>query len=114
MGYPMNPGMVQQGAGQAMLVPVQGKSGAQMYPVAAGTTVALIDFSSCCFWLKTTDQNGFQQQMREFEFKEITQNTSGDVVSRKEFEELKKMIASLGGKVNGEPNCSDTAVQDVR
>ena len=98
-----------------MLVPVQGEGGAQMYPVAAGTTVALIDFDACVFWLKTTAPNGLPQQMRKFEFKEIVQAVQGNenVVTRAEFDELKKMIAAIGGKAN-ESNDNASAVSDVR
>lgn len=102
MAYPNMFTPSQQTQNQIMLVPVQGEGGAQMYPVAAGTTVALIDFDACIFWLKTTAPNGLPQQMRKFEFKEIVQATQGNenVVTRAEFDELKKMIAALGGKTN--------------
>jgi len=85
---------------QTMLVSVNGEGGAQMYPVAAGMTVALIDFNAGMFWLKTTDPNGFPLKMREFKFEEITKPapTDTNAVTRAEFDELKKMIAALGGK----------------
>lgn len=87
---------------QIMLVPVQGEGGAQMYPVAAGTTVALIDFDACTFWLKTTAPNGLPQQMRKFEFKEIVQAVPGNenAVTREEFaslqEKMQKILDALG------------------
>ena len=53
MAYPNNMfNPMQQTQNQIMLVPVNGEGGAQMYPVAAGSTVALIDFDACIFWLK--------------------------------------------------------------
>ena len=93
---------ITQQQNQIMLVPVQGEGGAQMYPVAAGTTVALIDFDACTFWLKTTAPNGLPQQMRKFEFKEIVQATPTDTnaVSREEFtslqEKMDKILEALG------------------
>lgn len=100
--YNMFAPSMQQAQNQIMLVPVQGDGGAQMYPVAAGTTVALIDFDSGTFWLKTTAQNGLPQQMRKFEFKEIVQAPPADTsaVSREEFaslqEKMDKILEALG------------------
>ena len=103
MAYPnsmFNP--MQQTQNQIMLVPVNGEGGAQMYPVAAGSTVALIDFDACIFWLKTTAPNGLPQQMRKFEFKEIVQAVpaDGNTVTREEFsslqDKLNKVLEALG------------------
>ena len=104
MAYPNNffPQIANQpqAQNQTMLVSVNGEAGAQMYPVASGTTVALIDFSACNFWLKTTDQNGFQQQMRKFKFEEISPPGAEHAVTREEFaklqEQLNKVLAALG------------------
>ena len=53
MAYPNNffPQIANQpqAQNQTMLVSVNGEAGAQMYPVASGTTVALIDFTACIF-----------------------------------------------------------------
>ena len=103
MAYPNNMFTpMQQTQNQIMLVPVNGEGGAQMYPVAAGSTVALIDFDACIFWLKTTAPNGLPQQMRKFEFKEIVQATQadGNTVTREEFsslqDKLNKVLEALG------------------
>jgi len=103
MAYPNNMFTpMQQTQNQIMLVPVNGEGGAQMYPVAAGSTVALIDFDACIFWLKTTAPNGLPQQMRKFEFKEIVQaaQTDGNMVTREEFsslqDKLNKVLEALG------------------
>jgi len=103
MAYPNNMfNPMQQTQNQIMLVPVNGEGGAQMYPVAAGTTVALIDFDACIFWLKTTAPNGLPQQMRKFEFKEIVQAAlaDGNTVTREEFsslqDKLNKVLEALG------------------
>lgn len=96
---------ITQQQNQIMLVPVQGESGAQMYPVAAGTTVALIDFgggNGGTFWLKTTAQNGLPEQMREFKFEEVVQAppTDTSAVSREEFaslqEKMDRILEALG------------------
>ena len=89
---------------QIIVVTVQGENGAQMYPVAAGNTVMLVDFDSRTFWLKTTAMNGLPQPMRKFQFEEITPQpqTDTNAVSRAEFDELKKMIATLAGGVHSE------------
>ena len=93
---------MQQAQNQIPLIPVQGEGGAQMYPVAAGSTVALIDFDAGTFWLKTTAQNGVPQQMRRFEFKEIVQPSpaSDNAVTREEFaslqEKMQQILDALG------------------
>ena len=103
MAYPNNMfNPMQQTQNQIMLGPVNGEGGAQMYPVAAGSTVALIDFDACIFWLKTTAPNGLPQQMRKFEFKEIVQAApaDGSTVTREEFsslqDKLNKVLEALG------------------
>ena len=100
---PANPGI--------MLVPVQGEAGAQMYPVAAGNTVFLADFDAKLAWLKTTAPNGLPQQMRKFKLEEITppaQNAVAGGVTREEFDELKKMIASLVGGIKQNVSAATT------
>ena len=96
-----------------MTVPVQGEAGANMYPVAAGNTVLLIDFNAGKFWLKS-NENGIPSQLRTFTFKEEIQKiqNGGSSVTRDEFntltqsvtalsENLNKLITELGGKVDG-------------
>lgn len=87
----------QNNTGSFITVPVSGEAGAATYPVAAGNTVLLIDFESKAFWLKTTDINGVPQQMRRFNFEEYIPQpaVSDQLVSRKEFEELRKSIKEL-------------------
>lgn len=76
---------------------VNGVEGAEAYPVAAGSTVLLIDFNSKKFWLKSTDASGFPQPLRSFDFVEKIQNgvEKADYVTRKEFEELKQLLEDL-------------------
>lgn len=81
---------------QIMLVPIQGESWAQMYPVAAGTTVALIDFDGGFLWLKNAAQT------RKFKLEEIVQAVPGNenAVTREEFaslqEKMQKILDALG------------------
>lgn len=75
------------------VVTVQGEAGARIYPVAAGNTVFLIDFDAHKFWLKSTDLNGMPSRFATFNFtEEIVQPNQGDVVTRNEFNDLKKSI----------------------
>lgn len=76
-----------------MVVTVQGEAGARIYPVAAGNTVFLVDFDAHKFWLKSTDLNGMPSRFATFNFtEEIVQPNQGDVVTRNEFNDLKKTI----------------------
>lgn len=76
-----------------MVVTVQGEAGARIYPVAAGNTVFLIDFDAHKFWLKSTDINGMPSRFATFNFtEEVVQQNQGDVVTRNEFNDLKKSI----------------------
>ena len=75
------------------VVTVQGEAGARIYPVAAGNTVFLVDFDAHKFWLKSTDLNGMPSRFATFNFtEEIVQQNQGDVVTRNEFNDLKKSI----------------------
>ena len=69
------------------------------YPVAAGNTVLLINFSTQKFYLKSTNVNGVPMPIQTANWN-WEQNVQGnqqsqisDGVSRREFEELKAMLA---------------------
>jgi len=115
-GY--QPQQYQQNNNNVIVVTVQGESGASMYPVAAGSTVLLIDFNIKKFWIKTTDINGMPAKFAAFEFKEeikappqVTEN----FVSRNEFDEWKKstdaqlqqIIGNLNVLVGGKEHVSN-------
>ena len=95
-----------QNTGSFMTIPVQGEAGANLYPVASGNTVMLIDFDLNKFWIKS-NVNGVPQRLRAFHFKEEVneqpqqQAQNIDFVSREEFNRLaqnvEKLIAELGG-----------------
>lgn len=124
------PQQYQQPSNNVIVVTVQGEQGASMYPVAAGSTVLLIDFNLKRFWLKATDINGLPARFAAFDFTEVVkpamQGDTGDFVSRSEFDELKKSIDNLVALVGGNGNAStanakpatvqpvQTAVRDIR
>lgn len=93
-------------SGSVLTVLVSGEDEVKNYPVAAGTTVMLLDFNGSKFWLKTTDTNGLPQPVRTFEFSESTPKAEiqNVTVSREEFDELSKkmdrLLAELGGSSN--------------
>lgn len=83
----------QQNNNSVTVVTVQGESGARIYPVAAGNTVFLVDFDAHKFWLKSTDLNGMPSRFAAFNFtEEVTPQVQGDIVTRNEFNDLKKSI----------------------
>jgi hypothetical protein len=69
------------------------------YPVAPGTTVALInanDPQDGKMFIKSTEPNGMPNPMRIFAITEITpQKQSGDSVSRQEFDALTKQLQGM-------------------
>jgi hypothetical protein len=69
------------------------------YPVAPGTTVALInanDPQDGKMFIKSTEPNGMPNPMRIFAITEITpQKQSGDSVSRQEFDALTKQLRNM-------------------
>lgn len=83
----------QQPNNNVIVVPVQGESGASMYPVAAGNTVLLMDFNTKRFWIKATDINGLPSKFAAFDFTEVIRplpQNENNFISRNEFDEWKK------------------------
>lgn len=75
------------------LIWVQGIEAAKAYPVAPGNTVQLWDSETAAVYLKSADQNGIPT-MRAFDLVErVTERPQTEYVTRKEFEELKKLLA---------------------
>ena len=88
-----------------LVVPVQGEAGANIYPVAAGNTVFLIDFAAKTFWIKATDANGIPSRFEAYEFKnkiipQVQQAQGNNFVSQTEFAELKNQIQQLTANLN--------------
>lgn len=102
-GQGANYSMQQTQSGSVMTVFVSSDSSAATYPVAAGSTVALVDLDHGNMWFKSTDMNGMPCPIRTFKIEEVTpqpQNT--DTVTRQEFDELssqlQQILAALKGK----------------
>ena len=77
-----------QNATQSNINWVQGESGAKSYPVAPNNTVQLMDSEQARFYWKTADQNGMPQQLRIFEYKEITPNSPINEKSEKAYKDI--------------------------
>lgn len=58
---------------------VQGEAGAKAYPVAAGTSMLLMDSETENFYIKSTDASGMPQPLRKFEYKEILENPKQEI-----------------------------------
>lgn len=107
----------QQSNNNVIVVPVQGESGASMYPVAAGNTVLLMDFNTKRFWIKATDINGLPSKFAAFDFTEVIRplpQNENNFISRNEFDEWKKntdaqlktILDSVKSLVGGKDNVS--------
>ena len=107
----------QQPNNNVIVVPVQGESGASMYPVAAGNTVLLMDFNTKRFWIKATDINGLPSKFAAFDFREVVRplpQNENNFISRTEFDEwkqgtdaqLKKILESVNSLIGGKDNVS--------
>lgn len=80
---------------------VQGEAAAKSFPVGSGQSVLLMDSEDSTFYIKSTDQSGMPQPLRVFDYKErtgqhqesaIARETSGDFVTRSEFEAFQNDI----------------------
>lgn len=111
------PTMPLEQKGITTITTASSREAAENYPVAAGQTACIMNFrtpTNGFFWLKSTDIYGRPIPMLEFEFiqkndavmgpapeqnnSEINQN---DFVPRKDFEEMKAMIADLYKDLKG-------------
>lgn len=110
----------QQSNNNVIVVPVQGEQGANVYPVAAGNTVLLIDFNLKKFWIKATDINGLPSKFSAFDFVEVKPaipNDTRNFVSRDEFEkfgkqtadQLTKILSTLNALAGGNDNVPTNA-----
>lgn len=92
----------------SMITFINDESVAMNYPVAPGTTVALInanDPANGKMFIKSTEPNGMPNPMRVFAITEITpQKQAGDVVSRQEFDALTREIQGLQQMIAGLKN----------
>ena len=78
------------------LIQVTGLEGAKAYPMPSNAETALFDGNRDVFYIKRTDAGGYPT-IQAFEFKplqEAAPSAPPEYVTRKEFEELKEMIAN--------------------
>lgn len=88
---------------------VQGEAGAKAYPVAAGSSMLLMDSETENFYIKSTDSSGMPQPLRKFKYKEILDNqptelpTVAQAVDSSQFvtrEEFERRISELNRKAS--------------
>ncbi len=79
---------------------VQGKAGANAYPVSAGETVQLMDTEESVFYIKSADYSGMPLPLRTFDYSERVQTIEDkdSYATRAEFNELKKQSDELKKK----------------
>lgn len=108
MNYGMYP--VQQ-KGITTVAVLSGDDAVQSYPVAAGNTAVLMDFTNMKFWLKTTDIYGRPLPPEAYQFAPI-QNTQppqpsptnqNDYVKKEDFNVVVQMVSELYKELKGEP-----------
>ena len=94
---------VPQASQQSPILWVQGEEAAKAYMVAPGATVLLMDSEGQSFYLKSTDPQGMPLPLRIFDYVERTaqkpleqsQISTGEFVTRREFEALAARVSEL-------------------
>jgi len=84
----------------AGIIWVQGEAGAKAYPVAAGTSMLLMDSEAEQFYIKSTDISGMPMPLRVFSYKEMVAPTEvpakeTDMSKYITREELETRLASI-------------------
>lgn len=111
------PTMPVEQKGITTITTASSREAAENYPVAAGQTACIMNFrtpTSGFFWLKTTDIYGRGLPLLEFEFvqkvdgaqtpapgQQMPETNQNDFVPRKDFEEMRTMIADLYKELKG-------------
>ena len=91
-----NPFMYQQPQQQQSgIIWVQGVAGAQAYPIAAGSSLLLMDSEDSVFYIKTTDASGMPAPLRVFDYKERTSQPESNYVTK---EYLDQRLAEMEAK----------------
>lgn len=91
---------VVQTAPDILAVPFSGmREDADRYPVAANTTVVLMNFSTYKFWVKSAGSNGLIQTFDEYDFKKVVYKDP-NVVSREEFDSLSSSMSRIESMLN--------------
>ena len=99
---PVNPYMVQQPQqNNDTNLFVDGEKEANLYPVAPGKSVFIMDKNSSVFYIKSVDQSGMPMPLRIFDYVERKSETkpeetaANNYVSKDEFESFKNEIRTL-------------------
>lgn len=109
----------QQNANGMVASWVQGINGAKAYPLAPNSRAFLFDSEKDSFYVKTTDQSGMPQPIREFEYTEVVQEQpteqtidTSNFVTKEELEEaLGKIKAERRNNNNGKSSIRGTTEQ---
>lgn len=86
------------------IVPVDGESNMNTYPVAPGNTVFLIDFNSNKLWIKSKDNNGVPLPTQKFKLTQeplgqnSAPNNQNNYVSMDKFNQLIGVVDNLNDK----------------
>lgn len=89
-----------------------GKDAAINYPVQINYTAMLLDEDNKQFYLKTRDQNGILQPLREFKYEEITppnrdNSSNNEYVTKEDFNKLLSEVKKLQKRSNYKKNYSN-------
>ncbi len=102
------------------LIRVTGIEGAKAYQMPPNSITALFDSNEDIFYVKSTDGAGFPT-IKSYQFVEVTketkaEQTTGDFVSRQEFEQFKMEVMNNGkqsiSKRNGSNSKQDKPAND--
>lgn len=78
---------------------VQGRAGANAFPVNAGETAQLMDTEDSVFYIKSADYSGMPLPLRVFDYSERVQvEEKESYVPRSEFDELKRQYDDMKKK----------------
>lgn len=95
LNRPMSNQPQQNNSNSLMTVLVNSEDEVNNYPVAAGFTVMLVDFSHNKFWLKSTAMNGVPQPPRVFTISEISQQSSTMIATPAAVEEYSNVAVAV-------------------
>ena len=81
-----------------MPIEVRDKQEAESYPMAANTTISMVDATLTHLWVKSTNASGTVVAFRTFNLSEVVEEKP-QYITKSDFEAFKKeLFDSLGGK----------------
>lgn len=106
-----NPQQLIQGYNTNVIRIQGGKETAINYPVQINYTAMLLDEDNKEFYIKTRDQNGVLQPLREFKYEEISQpienSSNNEYVTKEDFNKLLAEVKKLQKRSNYKKNYSN-------